>query len=195
MLRHLKKSEQADADSGAIGIPEIALPVGACAGPASTAPGGPALVDTGNYREEPATIGAHHPSVPRDLAEAFAAILAAAPPPEFTLSQWEGMQGDIGRLLDQGWDQRLAACGWTVLELFGCDRHYPARRRDQLGVLLRLDGWQIVRVSDRAITVRKGRSAEQAFYRRPPQAWDAGRLPPWELAPDRHLSLILSLDR
>jgi hypothetical protein len=114
----------------------------------------------------------------RNWSEAFARLDRARPPDDVPERRWRRFIDDCGRFLDDGWATKAAALGWGPLDLFGCDRHRPFARIDQLGLLWLLNGRRVV-----ALTADTGiietPDGGRLVYRRAPSG--PGQVLVWEL--------------
>src|SRR6266852_1236428 len=101
-----------------------------------------------------------------------AAILAEALDParprgDATARHWRQFCADAVRFAEQGWLHRARAAGWSMLELFGCDRAAPFARYDHMGLVLMLNGGEVAGLTDRTAVIATPTGARQ-IYRRVP---------------------------
>jgi hypothetical protein len=117
-------------------------------------------------REERAAIMEHEAGMPREWAEAFAAIAQSSAPGDFERDRWQDTLDGMLRFSDE-WSGRAAALGWRCEEVFGLDLTAPAARVDRRGLALCLGGGAHVEsIDDRGADIRTPGGARQRFYRR-----------------------------
>jgi hypothetical protein len=121
----------------------------------------------------------HDAAIPRAWAEGFAMLDPGRPRGDVPPSRWQRFIDDVGRFLDSEFCAHAAALGWGSHDLFGCDCDRPFARVDQAGLLLLLNGDELVALSENTATIRTRTGAPQT-YRRKPNA--PGQVLPWELA-------------
>jgi hypothetical protein len=117
--------------------------------------------------------------VPRVWAEGYAALCAMPPPAGFLPARWQRIIDAAGVFVDR-WAAKAAACGWSDLDVFGCNPDRPDARLDSMGFVLLLDRREVVGVDEHGADVVTNTGVGQRFYRRP--------LPPntvslWDLVP------------
>jgi hypothetical protein len=66
-------------------------------------------------------------NVPRRWAEGFAALCAMSPPTGFSAERWRRIVDAAGSFIDK-WAARAIECGWTDLDVFGCNPDRPTAR-------------------------------------------------------------------
>jgi hypothetical protein len=115
--------------------------------------------------------------VPRSWAEGFAALCIMPPPTGFSSERWRRVIAAAGMFLDR-WADVAAACGWTDLDVFGCDPHRPDARFDCMGLVLLLDRREIVAIDEHGADLVTNNGATQRFRRRP---LPRGTVSLWEL--------------
>lgn len=79
--------------------------------------------------DERAALIACGAGVPRRWAEGYAALCSMSPPAGFYPGRWQRIVDAAGKFLDQ-WASKAIACGWSDLEVFGCDPDRPDARFD-----------------------------------------------------------------
>jgi hypothetical protein len=106
-------------------------------------------------------------NVPRRWAEGYAALCSMAPPRAFSSERWQRIVDAAGSFLDR-WASEAITCGWSELDVFGCDRDRPDARFDAMGLLLLLDRARIVSLDSAGadLVVQPG-DARQRYRRRP----------------------------
>jgi hypothetical protein len=119
-------------------------------------------------------------NVPRRWAEGYAALCSMAPPERFSPERWQRIVDAAGSFLDR-WDSEAITCGWSDLDVFGCDRDRPDARFDCMGLAMLLDRMEVVGIDpDGADLIATVGGAKLRFRRRPlPQhtisLWDLDR--------------------
>jgi hypothetical protein len=104
-------------------------------------------------------------------------------PPEtgVSLASWQQLLIDLQVFLNR-WGAQAAALGWSTLNLFGVHRSRPLARYDAMGLVLLLDGAQVVAMTEDSAKIRTRTGAIQTYCRRtcdePGQAaiWDLCRV-------------------
>jgi hypothetical protein len=117
--------------------------------------------------------------VPREWAEGFAALCAMPPPTGFRPDRWQRIIEVTGVFLDR-WAGEAIRCGWSDLDVFGCDPTAPTARFDCMGLVLLLDRCEIVVIDRDGAELITVTGARQRFYRRP---MPPGTVSLWELVP------------
>jgi hypothetical protein len=115
--------------------------------------------------------------VPRSWAEGYAALCAMSPPSGFWPERWQRIVDAAGVFLDD-WAEIAIACGWTDLDVFGCDPVRPDARFDCMGLVLLLDRCVVVSVDEHGADLVMNTGARQRFRRRP---LPPGTISLWEL--------------
>jgi hypothetical protein len=114
---------------------------------------------------------------PKTWLEAFAGMVAMPAPSGFSAQRWRRIIDATGSFLDR-WADVAAACGWTDLDIFGCDPDRPDARFDAMGLALLLDRCEVVGVDEAGADLRANTGARQRFRRRP---LPHGTVPLWQL--------------
>jgi hypothetical protein len=118
--------------------------------------------------EERAGIVEHDADVPRGWAEGFARLDTAKPISDVPPVRWQRFIDDCGRFLDQRWAVEAAIrLGWEPLQLFGCDRIRPFARIDHGGLLWRLDGGELLALTDTTAVIGRPNGVRHTYRRRP----------------------------
>ena len=81
-------------------------------------------------------------NVPRRWAEGFATLCSMSQPVGFTPERWERIIDAAGSFFDR-WASAAITCGWSDLDVFGCDAAAPDKRFDCMGLALLLDRWEV----------------------------------------------------
>jgi hypothetical protein len=115
--------------------------------------------------------------VPRTWAEGYAVLCAMAPPSGFSPERWQRIVDSAGVFLDR-WADTAIACGWSDLDVFGCDSTAPDRRFDCMGLVLLLDRCEVVVVDEAGADLVTITGARQRYRRR---ALPKGTVPLWQL--------------
>jgi len=131
----------------------------------------------GEAEEERAAIAGHDGGVPRTWAEGFARLHPDHPPGDVPPRRWQRFIDDVGMFLDR-WASYAAALGWSLYDLFGCDRDRPFARVDQAGLLWLLNGDRLVALSENTATIERRTGARQTYRRKQS---GPGRMRAWEL--------------
>ena len=109
---------------------------------------------------------AHHQGdAPNEWREGIAKLISMAPPPGFTPERWGVVVNDAGSFLDR-WATQAARLGWSAAEVFGCHRRAPAARYDAAGLVVMMNGDEIVALTDTAATIRNKRGVVLTHQRR-----------------------------
>jgi hypothetical protein len=106
--------------------------------------------------------------VPREIADGVRAILSADGANRIPPQRWPRVQRDAARLVEGGWAREALALGWTLADLFGCDRRAPSHRLDRAGLVLLTGGHEIVELNGGNATLRTTTGSVLRFRRRPP---------------------------
>ncbi len=104
--------------------------------------------------------------VPRAWAEGYAALCGMPPPAGFLPGRWHRIVDAVGVFVDR-WAAKAAACGWSDLDVFGCNPDRPDARFDCMGIVLLLDRCEVVGVDELGADVVTNTGVRQRFYRRP----------------------------
>jgi len=130
--------------------------------------------------EERAALIEYGAGVPRHWAEPFARLNCMPCPAAFALKQWAAIINDGGIFIDR-WAEEAERLGWTAEEVFGVGRDAPDARHDLKGLLLQINGWEVIAIDAGKATVKNPKTGStQSIYRKT----DAGgRALLWELKP------------
>jgi hypothetical protein len=128
--------------------------------------------------DERAAIVEYGAGVPRAWAEGYAALSTMPAPTGFLPDRWARIVDAAGAFIDR-WASTAAECGWSDLDVFGCDPDAPDRRFDCMGLVLLLDRVEVVGIDQDGADLITQTGAGQRYRRRP--------LPPdtvslWKLA-------------
>src|SRR5262249_25385378 len=105
--------------------------------------------------------------------------LKSMPMPEsIAPSIWHQVVADADRFLVT-WGATAAALGWTAPDLFGVHRQKPMARYDAAGLVVLLDGGDIVALTADCAEIRTRSGALQRYRRRPFHG--SGQVLLWEL--------------
>jgi hypothetical protein len=104
--------------------------------------------------------------VPRAWAEGYAALTAMPSPPGFSSERWRRIVDAAGVFLDR-WAAEAIKCGWSDLDVFGCDATAPDRRFDCMGLVLLLDRWEVSSVDEAGADLVTETGAPLRYRRRP----------------------------
>ena len=118
-------------------------------------------------------------NVPRRWAEGFAALCSMSQPVGFTSERWRRIIDATGAFLDC-WAAEAIACGWSDLDVFGCDPDRPVARFDCMGLLMLLDRCEIVGIDEGGADLVASPEARLRYRRRPIPAatislWQLGK--------------------
>jgi hypothetical protein len=118
-------------------------------------------------------------AVPRAWADGYAALSTMPTPAGFSPDRWQRIVDAAGRFLDR-WAGVASACGWSDLDVFGCNQYAPDRRFDCMGLVLLLDRCDVASIDETgADLVTKAGVPQCLRFRRRPQP--AGTISLWEL--------------
>jgi hypothetical protein len=117
--------------------------------------------------------------LPQEIAHGADAILSADGARGIPPQRWPRVQRDAARFVEGGWLERALALGWTVADLFGCDRRAPWHRLDRAGFVLLIGGHQIVELTADNAAIETSTGSVLRFRRRPPPRPPVALL--WEL--------------
>ena len=76
------------------------------------------------------------------------------------------------------WAGEAIGCGWSDLDVFGCDDNAPTARFDCMGLVLLLNRCEVVSIDEHGADVVTEGGARQRFRRRP---LPPGTVSLWEL--------------
>jgi hypothetical protein len=108
-------------------------------------------------------------ATPKSWAEGFAALCVMPAPTGFSAQRWQRIVDAAGMFLDR-WADTAIACGWTDLDVFGCNPDRPDARFDCMGLVLLLDRCEVVGIDEAGADLVMNTGACQRFRRRPPSA-------------------------
>jgi hypothetical protein len=104
--------------------------------------------------------------VPRAWAEGYAALSAMPAPTGFSSERWRRIVDAAGTFLDR-WAADAIACGWSDIDIFGCDGAAPDRRFDCMGLVLLLDRCEIVAIDGGGADLVTNTGDAQRYRRKP----------------------------
>jgi hypothetical protein len=116
--------------------------------------------------DERAAIIAEGAEVPRAWAEGYAALCAMPPPTGFRPDRWQRIIYVTGVFLER-WAGEAIRCGWSDLDVFGCDLDAPTARFDCMGLVLLLERCEVVAIDRDGADLVTASGARQRFSRRP----------------------------
>ena len=116
--------------------------------------------------DERAAIIEEGANIPRRWAEGFAAMASMPAPIGFSPERWARIVDATGTFLDR-WASKVIACGWSDLDVFGCDAAAPDRRFDCMGLALLLDRWEVSSVDEAGADLVTETGAPLRYRRRP----------------------------
>jgi TubC N-terminal docking domain len=117
--------------------------------------------------------------LPQEIVDGVRAILSADGAQGIPPQRWPRVQRDVMRLLEGSWAQQALNLGWTVVDLFGCDRRAPWHRLDRGGLVLLIGGHEIAELTGDNAALRTSTGSVLRFRRRPPATPPVALL--WEL--------------
>ena len=103
--------------------------------------------------------------IPRRWAEGFVAMCSMPAPAGFSPERWQRIIDATGTFLDR-WAADAIKCGWSDLDVFGCDSAAPDRRFDCMGIAL-FDRWEVVGIDEGGADLMTETGARLRYYRRP----------------------------
>jgi hypothetical protein len=89
------------------------------------------------------------------------------PPDDFSPERWRRIIDATGIFIDR-WAAAAIACGWSDLDVFGCDPDAPARRFDCMGLALLLERNEVVSIDERGADLISSPGASSLRFRRRP---------------------------
>ena len=104
--------------------------------------------------------------VPRAWAEGYAALTAMPAPTGFSPERWRRIVDATGVFLDR-WAAEASKCGWSDLDVFGCDAAAPDKRFDCMGLVLLLDRWEVSSVDEAGADLTTETGTLLRYRRRP----------------------------
>jgi hypothetical protein len=127
--------------------------------------------------EERAALIEYGANVPLRWAEGYAALCSMATPPGFSAERWQRIVDATGTFIER-WAAIAIECGWSDLDIFGCDPDRPDKRFDAMGLVLLLDRCKIVGIDEQGADLVSGTGIRQRFRRR---SVPVGTVSLWEL--------------
>src|SRR3954453_435300 len=88
------------------------------------------------------------------------------PPTGFSAERWDRLVRATGKFLAL-WAREAVRCGWSDLDVFGCDPDAPAARFDCMGLVVLLHRCEVVAIDCNGADVVTVTGARQRFRRRP----------------------------
>jgi hypothetical protein len=131
--------------------------------------------------DEPAAIIEYNGNIPRAWAEGFAALCAMPAPTGFSVERWRRIIDAAGTFLDK-WAARAIECGWSDLDVFGCDPDRPDARFDCMGLVLLLDRCEVAGIDRDGADLVTVTGARQRYRLRP---MPPGTVSLWQLCMPR----------
>jgi hypothetical protein len=116
--------------------------------------------------DERAAIIEEGAGVPKRWAEGFAAMCSMPAPAGFSPERWQRIIDAAGVFIDK-WAAKAIACGWSDLDVFGCDSAAPDRRFDCMGIALLLDRWEVSGIDEAGADLVTETGAPLRYRRRP----------------------------
>jgi hypothetical protein len=116
--------------------------------------------------DERAALIEYGAGVPRAWAEGFAALSTMPAPTGFSSARWQRIVDAAGGFLDR-WASKAIECGWSDIDVFGCDADAPDRRFDCMGLVLLLDRVEVVSIDPAGADLRFPDGVMQRYRRRP----------------------------
>src|ERR1043166_7517029 len=105
------------------------------------------------------------PSAPKGWLDAYGAIRTMAIPEGFSSDRWRRVL-EATRLFMGSWAAEAARLGWSDLDVFGCHATRPDTRVDCMGLILLLDGCEIVGIDAHGADLSTSSGGRQRFRRR-----------------------------
>jgi hypothetical protein len=106
------------------------------------------------------------PSAPKGWLDAYGAMRIMAAPEGISSDRWRRVL-EATRVFMGSWAAEAARLGWSDLDVFGCHATRPDRRFDCMGLMLLLEGCEIVAIDERGAELSTGGDTRQRFRRRP----------------------------
>jgi hypothetical protein len=122
--------------------------------------------DVVNDLDERAAIIEYGAGVPRVWAEGYAALASMPAPTGFSPKRWQRIIDATGTFLDR-WAAEAIECGWSDLDVFGCNPDRPDARFDCMGLVLLLDRCEVVSIDKGGADLVTATGARQRYRRRP----------------------------
>ena len=120
---------------------------------------------------------------PADVADGIRAILSAEGAQGIPPNRWPQIQRDTRQLVERRWLHRALELGWSTADLFGCDQRAPWYRLDRSGLVLILEGHEVVKIDSRVATLGTRVGSVLRYRRRPPAEPPVALL--WEILTPR----------
>jgi len=90
------------------------------------------------------------------------------PPSDIPASRWARYIEDARAFLSSDWFEQARSLGWTIEDLFGADDAKPYARLDRAGLVLLLNGDQMVKLTSDAAAIATSMGARLVYRRRKP---------------------------
>jgi hypothetical protein len=103
---------------------------------------------------------------PRGWIDGVARLADMQAPAKFPAAAWTKVVADATRFLET-WAPAAHQLGWQDWELFGCHRHAPWHRIQGMGLVLLLQGDEIVALTATEAAIRTRTGARQTYRRKP----------------------------
>jgi hypothetical protein len=104
--------------------------------------------------------------VPRTWAEGYAALSSMPSPAGFSSERWSRIVDAAGNFIDR-YAGVAIECGWSDLDVFGCDPDRPDARFDCMGLVLLLDRCEIIGIDEDGADLVTETGTCQRYRRRP----------------------------
>jgi hypothetical protein len=127
--------------------------------------------------DERAALIEYGANVPRRWAEGYAALCSMSPPTGFSPGRWQRIIDAVGTFLGR-WAADAIRCGWSDLDVFGCNPDRPDARFDAMGLVMLLDRCEVIAVDEGGATLRTASGSGLRFHRR---GLPADTVPLWQL--------------
>ena len=121
------------------------------------------VVDDVNERAALIEYGA---GMPRAWAEGYAALSSMPAPAGFSSERWSRIVDAAGNFIDR-YAGVAIECGWSDLDVFGCDPDRPDARFDCMGLVLLLDRCEIIGIDEDGADLVTETGTRQRYRRRP----------------------------
>ena len=119
-----------------------------------------------NDHDERAALVESDANVPRRWAEGFAALSSMPAPTGFSSDRWRRIIDAAGQFLDR-WAAGAIKCGWSDLDVFGCNPDRPDARFDAMGLVLLLDRCEVASIDGGGADLITATGEHQRYRRRP----------------------------
>ena len=103
--------------------------------------------------------------VPRRWAEGYAALSSMPAPNGFSPERWQRIVDAAGVFLDR-WAAEAIRCGWSDLDVFGCNPVRPDARFDAMGLVLLLDRREVAGIDEHGADLVTQTGTTQRYRRR-----------------------------